>query len=86
MSHPTILAVQIMSLGPVGVPAHARRQSQRPPVKTPILFSTSRMLSIISIGRNPLAKHAIYRSLGTTFGMVLAVAVVATVLIMFLLR
>jgi len=42
--------------------------------------------SIISIGRNPLAKHAIYRSLLTTFGMVLAVAVLATVLIMFLLR
>ncbi len=42
--------------------------------------------SIISIGRNPLAKRAIYRSLLTTFGMVLAVAVLATALIMFLLR
>ena len=42
--------------------------------------------SIISVGRNPLAKHAIFRTLATVFGMVATTAVTATVLIVFLLR
>jgi hypothetical protein len=42
--------------------------------------------SIISIGRNPLAKHAIFRALRSLSGMVLAVALLATAIIAFLLR
>jgi len=41
---------------------------------------------IISIGRNPLAKYAIFRSMASVLGMVLLVAVVASVAIFFLLR
>jgi hypothetical protein len=41
---------------------------------------------IISIGRNPLAKYAISRSVASVLGMVLLVAVVASITIIFLLR
>ena len=41
---------------------------------------------IISIGRNPLAKYAIFRSVASVLGMVLLVAVVASLTIFFLLR
>ncbi|PIZ62963.1 hypothetical protein COY17_01570 [Candidatus Saccharibacteria bacterium CG_4_10_14_0_2_um_filter_52_9] len=42
--------------------------------------------SIISVGRNPLAKHAIFRTLGSVLGMVILTAITATALIVFLLR
>jgi hypothetical protein len=42
--------------------------------------------SIISIGRNPLAKFAVYRTLRSVVGMVVLTAVVAAILIFFLLR
>lgn len=42
--------------------------------------------SIISVGRNPLAKHAIFRTLGSVLGMVAVTATIATVMIYFLLR
>lgn len=42
--------------------------------------------SIISIGRNPLAKYAVFRTLGTVVGMALLTAVVSTVTVFFLLR
>jgi hypothetical protein len=41
---------------------------------------------IISIGRNPLAKYAIFRTLGAVLGMTGAMAGVATVIIFLLLR
>jgi len=42
--------------------------------------------SIISVGRNPLAKHAIFRTLGSVLWMILLTAGVATAMIIFLLR
>lgn len=42
--------------------------------------------SIISVGRNPLAKHAIFRTLGSVLGMVIITATIATVMIYSLLR
>jgi len=42
--------------------------------------------SIISVGRNPLAKHAIFRTLGSVAGMVVLTAGVAAALIFFLLH
>lgn len=42
--------------------------------------------SIISVGRNPLAKYAIYRAMTTVIGMVLLTAGIASVTIFFLLR
>lgn len=42
--------------------------------------------SIISVGRNPLAKHAIFRTLASVVGMVALTAIIATVMIYFLLR
>jgi hypothetical protein len=42
--------------------------------------------SIISIGRNPLAKIAVFRTLGSVMAMVMLIAVLATVTIFFLLR
>jgi len=42
--------------------------------------------SIISIGRNPLAKYAIFRSLGGVIGMVGVIAFVSTVVIILLLQ
>jgi hypothetical protein len=41
---------------------------------------------IISIGRNPLAKYAIFRSVASVLGMVLLIAAVASLTIFFLLR
>lgn len=41
---------------------------------------------IISIGRNPLAKYAIFRSVASVLGMVVLVAIVASTTIFFLLR
>jgi len=41
--------------------------------------------SIVSVGRNPLAKHAIFRTLRTVLAMVLVTAAIATSLIAFLL-
>jgi hypothetical protein len=42
--------------------------------------------SIISIGRNPLAKFAVFRTLGSVMAMVMLIAVLATLTIFFLLR
>ena len=42
--------------------------------------------SIISVGRNPLAKHAIFRTLGSVLGMVALTAGIAGAMIYFLLR
>jgi len=42
--------------------------------------------SIISVGRNPLAKHAIFRTLGSVLGMAVITAVTAALLVIFLLR
>lgn len=42
--------------------------------------------SIISIGRNPLAKYAVFRTLGSVLGLALLTSVVAGVTIFFLLR
>jgi hypothetical protein len=42
--------------------------------------------SIVSIGRNPLAKYAVFRTLGAVIGMGLLTAAVASVSIFFLLR
>lgn len=42
--------------------------------------------SIISVGRNPLAKYAIFRTLGSVLGMALLTALVASVTLMLLLR
>jgi hypothetical protein len=42
--------------------------------------------SIISIGRNPLAKHVIFRALRSLSGMVLAIAVIAIIIIAFLFQ
>ncbi len=41
---------------------------------------------ILSIGRNPLAKSAVFRSMGSVFGMVVLIAAVASVTIIFLLK
>lgn len=41
--------------------------------------------SIIAVGRNPLAKHAIFRSIGAVMGMVILTAVTASTIIFFLL-
>lgn len=41
---------------------------------------------ILSIGRNPLAKSAVFRSMGSVFGMVILIAAVASVTIVFLLK
>ncbi len=40
---------------------------------------------IISIGRNPLAKYAVFRSLSSVLGMVILIVIVATVTVIFLL-
>ncbi len=42
--------------------------------------------SIISIGRNPLAKYAVFRTLGTVAGMAILTAALAAASIFFLLR
>jgi hypothetical protein len=42
--------------------------------------------SIISIGRNPLAKYAVFRTLGSVLGMAALTAVIAGLTIFFLLR
>lgn len=42
--------------------------------------------SIISIGRNPLAKYAVFRTLGSVLAMAILTAVLAGVIIFFLLR
>jgi hypothetical protein len=42
--------------------------------------------SIVSIGRNPLAKYAVFRTLGSVLGMVGAIAVISGLIIFFLLR
>ena len=42
--------------------------------------------SIISIGRNPLAKYAVFRTLGSVLGLALLTSVVAGITIFFLLR
>jgi hypothetical protein len=42
--------------------------------------------SIISIGRNPLAKYAVFRTLSSVLGMVILTALIATITIFFLLR
>jgi hypothetical protein len=42
--------------------------------------------SIISIGRNPLAKYAVFRTLGSVLGLALLTSVVAGLTIFFLLR
>lgn len=42
--------------------------------------------SIISVGRNPLAKHAIFRTLGSVIGMVAITAGISAMMIYFLLR
>ena len=42
--------------------------------------------SIISIGRNPLARYAVFRTLGSVLGMAALIAGVAAVIIFFLLR
>lgn len=42
--------------------------------------------SIISVGRNPLAKYAVFRTLGTVLGMAALTTLVASVTIYFLLR
>lgn len=42
--------------------------------------------SIISIGRNPLAKYAVFRTLGSVVGLALVTAVVSGVTVFFLLR
>jgi hypothetical protein len=41
---------------------------------------------IISIGRNPLAKYAVFRSMSSVLGMVVLVAVVSSITIYFLLK
>lgn len=42
--------------------------------------------SIISVGRNPLAKYTIFRTLGSVFGLALLATVISGVTIFFLLR
>lgn len=42
--------------------------------------------SIISIGRNPLAKYAVFRTLGSVMGLALMTTVISGVIIFFLLR
>lgn len=42
--------------------------------------------SILSVGRNPLAKHAIFRTLGSVIGMVVLIAGIAALMVYFLLR
>jgi hypothetical protein len=42
--------------------------------------------SIVSIGRNPLAKYAVFRTLGSVLGLALLTAVIASLTIFFLLR
>lgn len=42
--------------------------------------------SIVSVGRNPLAKHAVFRTLGSVLGMALLIAVVAGLTLYLLLR
>lgn len=51
-----------------------------------VLIYASIYGSIISIGRNPLAKYAVFRTLGSVLGMVVLTAVVAGLTIFFLLR
>jgi len=51
-----------------------------------VLIYASIYGSIISIGRNPLAKYAVFRSLASVFGMAALTAVVAGVTIFLLLR
>ncbi len=41
---------------------------------------------IISIGRNPLAKYAVFRTMGSVVGMAVLTAVIASMIIFFLLR
>lgn len=42
--------------------------------------------SIVSVGRNPLAKYAVFRTLGSVLGLALLTTVIACVIIFFLLR
>lgn len=42
--------------------------------------------SIVSIGRNPLAKYAVFRTLGSVLGLALLTSVIAGLIIFFLLR
>jgi hypothetical protein len=42
--------------------------------------------SIISIGRNPLAKYAVFRTLGSVLGMVVMISIIAALTVFFLLR
>ena len=51
-----------------------------------VLIYASIYGSIISVGRNPLAKYAVFRSLATVFGMAALIAVVASVTVFLLLR
>lgn len=51
-----------------------------------VLIYASVFGSIISIGRNPLAQHAVFQTLGFVFGMAALTAAVAIVTIVFLLR
>lgn len=51
-----------------------------------ILIYASIYGSIISIGRNPLGKNAVYRALGSVLGMVVLMAVVSGLTVFFLLR
>lgn len=51
-----------------------------------VLIYASIYGSIISIGRNPLAKYAVFRSLGSVLGMAALTALVASVTIFLLLR
>lgn len=51
-----------------------------------VLMYASIYGSIISIGRNPLAKYAVFRTLGSVLGMAVLTAVIASLIIFFLLR
>ncbi len=51
-----------------------------------ILVYASIYGSIMSVGRNPLAKYTIFRTLGSVLGMALLVASVASITIFYLLR
>jgi hypothetical protein len=42
--------------------------------------------SIMSIGRNPLAKYAVFRTLGSVIGLALLVSIISALIIFFLLR
>jgi hypothetical protein len=50
-----------------------------------IIYSTMRS-SIIAIGRNPLAKGAIYRSSAKAMALAMTIAIVASIAVFFVLR